>query len=282
MVNSTKANPYIRYFNEKPNKQVAAKNQTAKPAPNKNPSDILYIIDLSDMKDQDEQSTYQSDESAAVLDLTKETQEKLGNIKPRENERTENVKDAQSVRPPDETRALTRRLVSAKSPIEVQSILADAYNNMREWQKLAATGDEQAIKVVRKLGRLVSRGNRKITDLNKETVMHQRQQRAENAEKAQLAKRLENELKEAKRERKARERRYLQNLDSETDDEKSTEFGPSIAETEAKIRQLAAAKAALSVQSTDSINTGSIEGASLPESGSIENAEISGHESSDD
>jgi len=152
---------------------------------------------------------------------------------------------------------------------------------MREWQKLAANGDKEAIKVVRKLNRLVSRGNRKITDLNKEQVMRLRQQKAENAEKNQQAKRLEQELKEAQRERKARERRYLQERDNDNEDEES-EFGPTMAETEAIIRQLAGQMAALKSNAVDVEVSTSTESMAVSESVGIESAEISGHESSND
>ena len=110
---------------------------------------------------------------------------------------------------------------------------------------------------------------------------HQRQQRAENAEKNQQAKRLELELKEAQRERKVRERRYLQERDNDNEDEES-EFGPTMAETEAKIRQLAGQMAALKTNAVDVSHSDSFDGISFSESGSIESAEMSGQAPSDD
>ena len=222
-----------------------------------------------------------------TVDVSEEAREKLSiNKALGENERAEAVdEEGEEPRPTDETRKLTRMLVAAKTPDEVQGVLADTYNHMREWQKLAANGDKEAIKVVRKLNRLVSRGNRKITDLNKEIVMHQRQQRAENAEKNQQAKRLELELKEAQRERKARERRYLQERDNDNEEEE-TEIGPTIAETEAKIRQLAAQIAALKTNATD-VSSGdsfgsSFDGSTTAENSGIESAEVSGQEPSEE
>ena len=278
-------NPYIRHSDNKYNTPKTGKNQVDKSAPDKNPSDIQDTIDLSGKK----KHTSKSDETAAILELSEETRERLSTKTLGKNERAEAAEAAEGegeeARPSDDTRKLTRMLVAAKTPDEVQNVLADTYNHMREWQKLAANGDKEAIKVVRKLNRLVSRGNRKITDLNKEIVMHQRQQRAEKAEKNQQAKRLEQELKEAQRERKARERRYLQDRDDENEDEESSEFGPTVAETEAKIRQLSAQMAALKTNAVDSGTSapGSFEGAAMTEGGdSFEGAEMSGEESSEE
>ena len=286
MVNSasTNANAYIRHSQNKQSAPATVKNPVDKTSPYKNKAYTSDILDLSSLKNNGEAKTYQDDESAAILELTEETREKLSNKAVRENERAEEVEgEGEDERPTDETRKLTRMLVAAKTPDEVQGVLIDTYNHMSEWQKLAANGDKEAMKVVRKLKRLVSRGNRKITDLNKEIVMHQKQQRAEKAEKNREAKRLEQELKEAQRERKARERRYLQERDDE-DEEEESEFGPTMAETEAKIRQLAGQMAALKTNAVDAGNTGSFDGTpdmGMGDSG-IESAEASGHESSGD
>ena len=283
MVNTTSPNYYVRHSNNKHNAPATVKNHVDKTTSHNNPSDALYILDLSGMNNKGAANTFHDDESAAILDLTEETRERLSNKTLRESERAGAVEaEGEEVRPTDETRRLTRMLVAARTPDEVQGVLNDTYNHMREWQQLAANGDKEAIKVVRKLGRLVSRGNRKITDLNKEMVMHQRQQRAENAEKNQQAKRLELELKEAQRERKARERRYLQERDNDDEDEELSEFGPSMAETEAKIRQLAGQMAALKTNAVDASHSASFDGISLSESGSIESAEMSSQEFSED
>jgi len=286
MVSSTITNPYMRHSSNKASTPPTAKSNVDKSAPNKNPSDILDILDLSGKKNKNGASTFQNDDSAAILDLTEEIREKLSNKAFGGNERAEAAEgveeEGEDERPSDDTRKLTRMLVDAKRPDEVQNVLVDVYNHMREWQKLAANGDKEAIRVVRKLNRLISRGNRKITDLNKEIVMHQRQQRAENAEKKQEAIRLELELKEAMRERKARERRYLQERDDENEEEES-ETGPTMAETEAKIRQLAAQMAALKTNAVDAGNSSSTSfdsststDSSGTDSGGTEGAEVSG------
>jgi len=293
MVGSTNTNIYVRHLNNKQSTPTSASSKADNSAPNKNPSDLVDILDLSGKKKQEEKHTYKNDKSAAILEFTEETRERLSIKSLGENERAEAAAategEGEEPRPSDDTRKLTRLLVLAKSPDEVQNVLAETYNHMREWQKLAANGDKEAIKVVRKLNRLVSRGNRKITDLNKEIVMHQRQQRAENSEKNQEAKRLELELKEAQRERKARERRYLQERDNDNEDEES-EFGPSIQEIEAQMRQLAAQMAALKTNAVDAGSNNSFDGSATTDGsslngGSIERGssgggEISGEESS--
>jgi len=286
MVNAANTDRYVQYAAKKANTPVKEKDSPEKSKPSEKSPDLLYILDLSVISSKNGANTQQTDKTAAILDLSEEVREKLGNKQLRENERAEATEDeGEGDRPSDETRKLTRLLVAAKTPDEVQSVLMDTYNHMREWQKLASTGDKEAIKVVRKLNRLVSRGNRKISDLHKEMVMHQRQQRAEKAERNQEARRLENELKEAQRERKARERRYLQERDDD-DDEESSEFGPTMAETEAKIRQLAGEMAALKTNAVDVGNTISTGDVSVSEAGgvegAVEGAEVSGEESSGD
>ena len=287
MVNAANTDRYVQYAAKKANTPVKEKDSSEKSKPPEKSPDLLYILDLSVISSKNGPNTQQPDKTAAILELSEEIREKLGNKQLRENERAEATEEdeGEGDRPSDETRKLTRLLVAAKTPDEVQSVLMDTYNHMREWQKLASTGDKEAIKVVRKLNRLISRGNRKISDLHKEMVMHQRQQRAEKAERNQEARRLENELKEAQRERKARERRYLQERDDD-DDEESSEFGPTMAETEAKIRQLAGEMAALKTNTVDVGNTISTGDVSVSETGGIdgavEGAEISGEESSGD
>jgi len=250
--------------------------------------DMVYVLDLSGLDKQDEEITSWHRESATMLDLSQDTRDKFGNmtaLKQERAERTEAAEEGDDGRPADETRRLTRMLVAAKSPDEVQSVLAETYNHMREWQALAASGDKKALSVVRKLNRLVSRGNRKIRDLNKEQVMLIRQQKAEKAEQKQIAERLRFELEQAERVRKQRERRYLQEQDgNDDDDDEPDEMGPSMAATEAKIRALAAAMAAISTNTSGAANAGydgSGDGITLADV-SVEGGELSGGESSED
>jgi len=288
--NKAANNPYFTKPTNQNSTIAVLKQDTYTPAGRVTSSEDFYEPMTSDKSPmevnnnfkQNSQSTTQSDETADILELTKNAQEKLINSSIGENERAQAAEaEGEEVRPEDETRRLTRMLVNARTPDEVQSVLTDTFNHMREWQALAAGGDKEAIKVVRKLGRLISRGNRKISDLHKEIVMHQRQQRAEKAEKNQEAKRLELELKEAQRKRKERERRYLQERDNDNEDEES-EFGPTMAETEAKIRQLAGAMAALKTNTVDiQISDSSVDNMAFSDGGAIQGTEISGQEPSD-
>jgi len=293
MINSASANPYTRHTGSSTNVQ-APKDYSYKTPEQQGQYDIYYILDISGINSQEEQKSKQADEDATILELSKESQKKLKEKALNENERAEAAEtdeDGDAARPEDKTRSLTRALVLAKTRDQVQSVLADAYDHMREWQGLAATGDKEAIKVVRKIGRLIARGNRKITDLNKEIVLHQKQQKAEANEKKQEAKRLELELKEALRERKARERRYLQERDDSNNDEEESQIGPTMAETEAKIRQLSAQMAALKT-STGNAGASGVSGASggtgsgdavmTSGDGGIESADVSGGETSDE
>ena len=265
MINPASTNSYVRHTNNKHSTQATTKDQAVNSKKDITPPDVLYILDLSSMKNED-------------------TQEKLGNRSIRENERAEAAAAAEAEgedgRPEDETRKLTRMLVAAKTPDDVQNVLMDVYGHMREWQALAAAGDKKAIAVVKKLNKLIARGNRKIRDLNEEMVKHQKQQRAEKAEKEQLAKRLELELKEAQRKRKERERKYLQERDNDEEDE-SAETGPTMAETEMKIRQLAAAMAALKTNTADAGTFTSYDSPATAEPTGIE-GEISGESTSEE
>jgi len=273
MIRSTSTDQYVRHADKKQNIPSATNGITEKPKQTKDSGDPLYILELSDPKNQDEQSMSKHYDSAALLDLSQDAREKLSNNIASDARGEEISGSGDDGRPPDETARLTRMLVAAKSTLEVQSVLADTFNHMREWQKLAAEGDKKAIAVVRKLNRLASRGHRKVRDLNKEQLLLQRQQKAEEAEKEQIAQRLRDELKQAELIRKQRERRYLQERD-DYNEEEPDEIGPSMAATEAKIRALAAAMAAVSQKSTDVGSTASGDGIATVDAG-MASAEMS-------
>jgi hypothetical protein len=274
MVKATRTNPYISYNERKTDNKAAVKDNAGKTAPPASSSDLLYSPELSAHMERGGRTHGQNDEPASILDLSLAAQERLFEKKDLESRGAEAAGAQGDPKPPDETRRLTRRLVAAKSTEEVQSVLADTFHSMRQWMKLAAEGDKEAMAVVRRLNRLVSRGSRKIRDLNKEMVMRQRKEKAEKAEKEQLAIRLREELKEAERVRKQRERRYLQERDDHTDDE-SDEFGPSMVATEAKIRALAAAMVALSPSSPSTVDVG-LGDSVASDAGGLENSEVSG------
>jgi len=126
MVNAASTSQYVRHPHNKQNAPATVKNPVDKSSPYKDKADTSDILDLSGMKNKNEASAYQDDESAAILELTEEAREKLRNKSVRENERAEEVEgESEDVRPSDETRKLTRMLVNAKTPDEVQGVLAD-------------------------------------------------------------------------------------------------------------------------------------------------------------
>ena len=140
--------------------------------------------------------------------------------------------------PKDETGRLTRALVAAKSIMEVQNVLSEVYKNLFPLQMAAASGDEKAAAIVRKLNKLISRSNRKIRDLNKEEALRMRKKRAEKSEQKDLEEKARIELKRIERERKQREKKYLH--EPNYSGNKSPGIpSPSLAATEAKIRALA-------------------------------------------
>jgi len=110
----------------------------------------------------------------------------------------------------------------------------------------AAQGDKKAAAIIRRLNRLISRGNRKVRDINKEQMMLIRQQQAEAKEQAQIAKKLRDELKRTQIERTNRERRYLRDRLEDDEENAPVISGAPQAATEAKIMALAQAMAAMS------------------------------------
>ena len=244
MIRATGTTPHARHVETKQN------THTQKPEPIELSElpDIVYILDLSGLNEQNDilgQHADQFDLSALLPDWSDEAQSKLWDIRALDERNTQEVGDKGDNGLRDETLRLTRMLVAARSTITVQGVLSEAYKNMQEWQKAAVTGDKKAAAVVRKLNKLIARGNRKVRDLHKEQKMLIKQKRAEKAKKEQLANRLREELKQVELRRRTRERRYLQDRDLYKDEENSKQE-PSAAATEAKIMALAQAMAAAS------------------------------------
>jgi len=240
----TNSNPHVRHVETK-QKPPAQKSE---PLELPELPDIIYILDLSSLTEQEPQNEQNADffdMSAVLLGLSDEAESKLWNLKLNEERQAQNVDSKGDNGLRDETLRLTRMLVAARSTISVQAVLSEAYKNMQEWQKAAITGDKKAAAVVRKLNKLISRGNRKVRDLHKENEMLIKQKRAEKAKKEHIANRLREELKQAVLKRRQRERRYLQDRDlyREEDEKKGQE--PNDAATEAKIMALAQAMAAI-------------------------------------
>ena len=148
--------------------------------------------------------------------------------------------NSQKSRLQDASGRLTKMLVSAKSTGEVQAILTQAQQNMGDVMKAAASGDKEAMAIVRRLHKLMRRANQKIRDLTKEDEVSKKQKRAKEKELEQLSKQLEDELKRKIALRKQKEKRYL--LDPSVRNSKkqqpSQDSSISTAELEAKMRML--------------------------------------------
>ena len=165
----------------------------------------------------------------------------------------------------DHSGRLTRRLVNAKSTMEVQAVLAGAYKNLGDALQAAAGGDEKAMEVVRRLNKLIRRANRKVRDLNKEEDIRQRQKKAEKKELEQLKRELEEELKRKIAERKQRERKYLRDVNPPNKKPVHPIAVPSAAALQARMQ--AYARIAALTPPAASISTPSETGASTSAAG---------------
>jgi len=213
------------------------------------PMEAYYAPNLTGAENSSEldgQNALFNDEVVDFLDLSEEAQEHLwGNkIADIQSERAE--QDGEGDGPADETRRLTRLLVTATTQLEVQDVLSQAHNNKVELLMAAAQGDDKAKAILRKLDKLIRRGYRKMRDLGQEMQMLQKQQRAERRNQEQMARKIRDELKRAQLERKQRERKYLRDRDDDDEEDGAHIPGPSHAATEAKIMALAQAMASLS------------------------------------
>jgi len=184
---------------------------------------------------------YKPADSESGFTLPQSTDDELkkafGAIKA-ENMRAKADEQSNNGNPKDETQRLTRALVAAKTTMEVQNVLSEAFKCLFPLQMAAAKGDEKAAAIVIKLNKLISRSNRKIRDLNKEESLRMRKDRAEKREQKNLEEQARLELKRAEQERKQREKKYLH--EAETAKNKFPGIpSPSLAATEAKIRALA-------------------------------------------
>ena len=193
-----------------------------------------------------------------------------------EDKRAQNAALNKNEGPPDESHRLTRMLVAARTQIEVQSVISEVYKHMQGWQMAAANGDEKAIAVIRRLNKLISRGNRKVRDLGKEQDMRERQKRAEKAKQEHLERKIKDELKRAERERKQREQGYLHERDT-YQSSGPVLLQPSKSAIEAKMMALAEAMAALS-SFPGSMESSSVESEVSGEVGGGESAAVESEE----
>jgi len=177
-------------------------------------------------------------------------------------------------RPTDNSGNLTRRLVSANNTFIIHRIIGDAFMDLGELRMALAHADdeesEQLRQIIRRLERVVRRGNRKIRELSREASLERKAEKAERDDQAQRAREIEAEMKRQILRRRQRERGYLEELNREemqgvkadTLDFLDTAMRAKIA---AKAQQLAAKQVAASSAGggVDMFGAGALDGASL-------------------
>ena len=173
-----------------------------------------------------------------------------------EAQREEEVTNSGEADLEDNSRKLTRLLVAAKSQFVVQLVLGEAHKDMVNLRMAAISGDKELIAkanaIIRRLEKLIRRGNRKITDLGTEDRIRRDMEKAEADAKVERAKQIAADLKRKLAERKTREKRYLEDRDEDDDElqgglENAGVVNPATklsAAEEAKIEAMARALAA--------------------------------------
>ncbi len=173
-----------------------------------------------------------------------------------------------SSKPTDSSGALNKRLVAALSQMEVQQVISSASKDLISLRVAAAMcsdkDDAQAIKaIVRKLEKIVTRGQRKIRDLTQEEGMQQKEIQARQRKEEQRADEIKKELREYIRERKRREKKYLRETEEKQNASNPAQASPPgtqnqelDAATEAQIAALAEAQAAVEVSPGSGGDTG--------------------------
>ena len=147
--------------------------------------------------------------------------------------------------PSDISGSLTSRLVSAQHQDSVRLVISEAYKSLGEWMKIAMGGGkaaEKAFAVIKRLNKVIRRATRKVADLNKEDIVRGKQKRAERKDEELEARRLKAELRRRMGERKQRENRYLADAHNKTPSTTPGIKPLSLAELQAKIAALEAAK----------------------------------------
>ena|GEM_PF-3406622 len=116
----------------------------------------------------------------------------------------------------DNSGNLTRRLVSARNTFVLHTIIGDAFKDLGELRLALAMSDGEDAdtirQIIRRLERVIRRGNRKITELNREAALERKQDRALERDEQQRAEKIENELRRRIIRRRNREQGYLDEL----------------------------------------------------------------------
>ena len=188
---------------------------------------------------------------------------------------------AKDAGPRDESGRLTRRLVASASQGEVRSILTEAHQNLTDWLKAAISGGEDSQKAwaaIKRLNKLIRRGQRKIGDLDKEDLLRIKRRHAEKRQEELRAKQLRQELYRQIEQRKLREKKYLHDAHPSDHEREAPGSGLSPAALQAKINALAASLAQLTasppVSLTASVDGTAAGGDAPAETGGAETASV--------
>ena len=213
--------------------------QQAKGTNEKNPEKLLAA-------DKDPAAILELSFNAANEDKRNSILEALEKMRPQESDGSKSGVD-------DPTRGLTRRLVAARTTIQVQNVLRDAFKAMGDLIKAAASGCDDADAILRRLQRLIRRATRKVRDLQNEDDIRRKEAQARQREMENLARMYEEELRRRIAERRRREEGYLRDRDSDNNGIPPLIPGfPSGIPTEAQIKAMAqqAAQAAVMAQAS--------------------------------
>ena len=184
-----------------------------------------------------EDTSQQVEEPAAILELSFDNLNKELKDKSSITGLSETISENKDSGIEDASGRLTRMLVAARTKEEVYEVLSQAYKNLGDALMAAASGDEKAMDIVRRLNKLIRRANRKNRDLAKESEVRKKQKRAEKEKLEQLSRQLRDELKRKIAERKQREKKYLSDS-NQNNKTQQPRFSTSIAALEAQLRML--------------------------------------------
>lgn len=117
-------------------------------------------------------------------------------------------------KPTDNSGEYTRRLVAAKSQFAVRDILTNAHSDLVSMRMVAAmTVDKEdaaeARACIKRLEKLVRRGNKKIRDLDSEDGLKMKETRAKQERKLERVREIKAELRRERMKRLNREQGYL-------------------------------------------------------------------------
>ncbi|MDL2218273.1 hypothetical protein LJC27_06405 [Christensenellaceae bacterium OttesenSCG-928-M15] len=210
-----RSHPAIKYDASPPKRQVTP--ETAEQSAPKRPQGDADAPAPAQAEPLPEEETVLTEEETALLnELEKDPDyarlKEQQKIKERAEAATETGKTSSS-KPNDESGLLIRRLVAAQAQMEVVDVIGKAMRALAS-ARPTASGDSDDAKlaraIVKRLLKVVQRGQRKIRDLNHEDNLRLEETREKRRQNDARVKEIQAELRKKVRARKRRERKYLQ------------------------------------------------------------------------